>query len=64
MEYNGIVRTRDEGTRLVESLGNNKVLMLAQHGVIVVGDSVADAYDNLYYVERAARTMILAYSTG
>jgi ribulose-5-phosphate 4-epimerase/fuculose-1-phosphate aldolase len=38
--------------------------MMGNHGVLVVGETVADAYDTLYYLERACRTLVLAYSTG
>ena len=31
---------------------------------MVVGETVADAFDQLYYLERACRTLVLAYSTG
>jgi ribulose-5-phosphate 4-epimerase/fuculose-1-phosphate aldolase len=41
-----------------------KVLVMASHGVMVVGDSVADAFTRLYYFERAAETYIKALWTG
>ena len=40
------------------------MLMCAHHGVIVVGPTVAEAFDDLYYLERAAKLQILAMSTG
>jgi ribulose-5-phosphate 4-epimerase/fuculose-1-phosphate aldolase len=39
-------------------------LFLANHGVIVCGDSVARAFDELYYLERACMVQVLAESTG
>jgi len=38
--------------------------MMANHGVTTVAPTVAEAFDAMYHLERAARTMVLAYSTG
>jgi len=54
----------DEAERLSTTLGDSAVLILGNHGVIVVGDSVARAFDDLYYFERACETLVLALSTG
>ncbi len=43
---------------------SRKVLVMANHGVMVVGDSVADTFNRLYYFERAAETYIKALWTG
>jgi ribulose-5-phosphate 4-epimerase/fuculose-1-phosphate aldolase len=64
MSFGGLAHHRHEGERIAASLGANKVLMMANHGVTVVAASVAQAYDLLYYFERACQTMILAGSTG
>jgi ribulose-5-phosphate 4-epimerase/fuculose-1-phosphate aldolase len=39
-------------------------MFLANHGVIVVGPSVAEAFDLMYYLERACRLQVLARSMG
>src|SRR5712671_1992620 len=62
--YNGLVLDNAEGDRLARVLGEKRVLFLASHGVIVVGPSVAEAFDLLYYLERACRLQVLARSTG
>ena len=62
--FNGLVLDREEGDRLVKVMDGKRVLMHANHGVIVCGDSVAEAFDDLYYLERAAEVQILAMSTG
>jgi ribulose-5-phosphate 4-epimerase/fuculose-1-phosphate aldolase len=62
--YNGLVVDEAEGDRLAEVLGDKRVLFLANHGVIVAGPSVAEAFDLLYYLERACRLQVLARSTG
>jgi len=45
-------------------IGDKTVLFMANHGISTVGASVADAYDKLYYVERAAQVQIYAMWTG
>jgi ribulose-5-phosphate 4-epimerase/fuculose-1-phosphate aldolase len=62
--YNGPALDEAEGDRMVAALGDKRVLFLANHGVIVVGASVAEAFDELYYLERACQTQILAQSMG
>lgn len=62
--YNGLVVDNAEGDRLAAALGDKRVLFLANHGVIVVGAGVAEAFDALYYLERACRLQVLARSMG
>jgi ribulose-5-phosphate 4-epimerase/fuculose-1-phosphate aldolase len=57
--YNGLVVDDAEGDRLARVLGAKRVLFLANHGVIVVGPSVAEAFDSLYYLERACRPEVV-----
>lgn len=62
--YHGAADHAEEGERLAETLGARDVLFLAHHGVLVVGPSVAKAFDDLYFLERAAMVQVLAQSTG
>ena len=62
--FNGLVLDNVEGERLVGVMNGKRVLMHKHHGVIVCGASVAEAFDDLYYLERAAEVQILAMSTG
>jgi ribulose-5-phosphate 4-epimerase/fuculose-1-phosphate aldolase len=62
--YGGLVVDDGEGDRLARLLGSKRVLFLANHGVIVVGPTVAQAFDALYYLERAARLQVQARATG
>lgn len=64
MTYNGVADSTEEGRRVAGVLGARRVLVMANHGVLVTGRSVAEAYDELYYFERSCRTLVLAYSTG
>ena len=49
--YGGLAENDDEGARLVRVLGNKSIMMMGNHGVLVTGSSVAQAFDNLYYFE-------------
>jgi ribulose-5-phosphate 4-epimerase/fuculose-1-phosphate aldolase len=63
-DYHGLVLDTAEGERLARALGTKSVLMLGNHGVLVVGSSVPDAFERLYFLERAAQAQVLALSTG
>jgi ribulose-5-phosphate 4-epimerase/fuculose-1-phosphate aldolase len=62
--YQGAADHAREGERLASVLGKRDVLFLASHGVVVAGPSVAKAFDDLYFLERAAKVQVLAQSTG
>lgn len=64
-EYAGMALDNSEGARVASLLGDDKsVLFLGNHGVVVVGSTVAEAFDELYYLEKAAQLQVLAMSTG
>jgi ribulose-5-phosphate 4-epimerase/fuculose-1-phosphate aldolase len=64
-DYAGMALDDTEGERVASLLGDDKsVLFLGNHGVIVIGESVAEAFDELYYLEKAAQLQVLALSTG
>ena len=63
-EYNGLVLDDAEAERIAAKLAGAAVLFLANHGVIVRGPSVAWAFDDLYYLERACMHQVLAQGTG
>ncbi|HAA90860.1 MAG TPA: aldolase [Rhodospirillaceae bacterium] len=63
-DYNGIALSVEEGDRMAAKLGNKSILMMGSHGVMVTGHTVAHAYDDLYYLERACEVQVLALSTG
>ena len=64
-EFGGLA-FEDEGTRCAGMLNDPKikVMIMGNHGVLVIGDSVADTFNRLYYFERAAETYIRALQTG
>ena len=62
--YSGIADQHEEGERLVGVLGNHNSMLMGNHGVLVTAATVAEAFEELYFLERAAKTLVLAYSTG
>jgi len=62
--YGGIAFDAAEGERMARALGNRDLLMLANHGVVVLGPDVASAFDDLYFLERCCMMQVLAMSTG
>jgi ribulose-5-phosphate 4-epimerase/fuculose-1-phosphate aldolase len=62
--YTGPAFDTAEGARLAGIIGDKGVLFMANHGITTVGASVAQAYDRLYYIERAAQVQIYAMWTG
>jgi ribulose-5-phosphate 4-epimerase/fuculose-1-phosphate aldolase len=63
--FAGMALCEEEGERVARLLGEGRtVLLLANHGVLVTGASVAAAFDEMYYFERAAETLLTCYSTG
>ena len=63
-DYSGFALDSGEGRRMAAALGDKSVLLLRNHGVAVTGVSIADAFNTLYFFERAAMTQILAQSSG
>lgn len=62
--YTGLASSLEEGERLAALMGDRTVLFLKNHGVVTIGDTVAQAYRRLYKLEKACQTQILAMSTG
>jgi len=62
--YAGLAFAVEEGERLADALGDKRVLFMSNHGVLVVGETIAEAFNDLYYLERACQVQVLARSTG
>jgi ribulose-5-phosphate 4-epimerase/fuculose-1-phosphate aldolase len=63
--YGGLA-FEDEGARCATLLTDpkQKVMIMGNHGVLVLGDSVADTFNRMYYFERSCETYIRALQTG
>jgi ribulose-5-phosphate 4-epimerase/fuculose-1-phosphate aldolase len=65
MAYGGLVDAAAEGARFGAVIGDEiTVVMLENHGVMVIGTDVADAWQKLYFLERACQIQVMAQSTG
>lgn len=62
--YGGMADTESEGARLAALLGNRSRLMMGNHGVMVVANTIGEAFDDMYTIERACQILVQAYSTG
>jgi len=62
--YNGLALDEAEGDRIAASMGDADIVFMRNHGVMVVGATIAEAWDDLYYLERACEAQLLAESTG
>lgn len=63
-DYEGIATRDDEKERLVKNLGNSFNLILRNHGTLSIGRSVGEAFQRMYFLEKACRYQILATSGG
>ena len=62
--FGGLADNDAEGKRIARALGNHSVLLMGNHGVTITAASVAEAFEDLYFFERAAKTLMLAYASG
>jgi ribulose-5-phosphate 4-epimerase/fuculose-1-phosphate aldolase len=62
--YSGLALDNAEGDRIGAALGDADLLFLKNHGVMVTGPNVAEAWDDLYYLERAAEVQLKAMASG
>jgi ribulose-5-phosphate 4-epimerase/fuculose-1-phosphate aldolase len=62
--FNGIAVQTNEGDRMAAAMGDKRILFLANHGVVVVGENIARAFDDFYYLERACQVQVLAMQCG
>ena len=62
--YNGLALDEAEGDRIAASMGEADIAFMRNHGVMVLGASIAEAWDDMYYLERACEVQRLALSTG
>ena len=59
-DYEGVVLEMDERARLIANLGDCEVMLLRNHGVLALGHTVAQAFNNAYRLERACRSQLMA----
>jgi ribulose-5-phosphate 4-epimerase/fuculose-1-phosphate aldolase len=63
-DYEGLALELEEQARLTRDLGGHKAMILRNHGLLACGESVAEAFDLMYYLERACQSQINAMAGG
>lgn len=63
-DYEGIALDLAERERLVASLGEHRVMILRNHGLLAGGRSIAEAFLNIYFLERACQAQVKALAGG
>ncbi|NEO34185.1 MAG: class II aldolase/adducin family protein [Symploca sp. SIO3C6] len=63
-DYEGISLNLDERERLVASLGDKKCLILRNHGLLTVGETVAEAFYYMYYLNKACEIQVNVLSSN
>ena len=53
----------EESNKMAACIGNNRVLLMSNHGILTTGQTVAQAFDELFYFEKACETYITSLST-
>lgn len=62
--YEGIALDLDERDRLVHDLGPHQAMILRNHGLLAAGRTIPEAFDHIYYLERACQAQVAALSGG
>jgi ribulose-5-phosphate 4-epimerase/fuculose-1-phosphate aldolase len=63
-DYEGVALDLPEQRRLVRDLGRNNAMILRNHGLLTCGATVAEAFDLIYYLERACQAQVGAMASG
>jgi len=62
--YSGIVNAEEEGFHIAEALGNNKALILKNHGILAVGRSIEAAVWWVFALEKCCKTQVFSFIMG
>ena len=62
--FGGMADDTEEGNRIAHAFGNHSVLMMGNHGLSVIADTVAEAFEQVYFFEKAAEIQMRAYASG
>jgi len=62
--YGGMADTKEEGARLASLLTDKRRLLMGNHGVMVTAQTIGEAFDDIWTLERACQILVTAWSTG
>lgn len=63
-DFEGVALNHDERPRLVADLGDKTAMILRNHGTLVTGRSVAEAFTTMYFLERSCEMQVAAQAGG
>ena len=63
-DYDGQASPTDQRKKMIADLGQHWALILRNHGLLVTGRTAAEAFNNIYYLERACQAQVAALSAG
>ena len=63
-DYEGIALDLDERRRLIASMGDKNAMILRNHGLLTLGDTIPKAFTRAYYLEKACQIQLDAMATG
>ncbi len=63
-DYEGVALDLDERERLIASMGDKNAMILRNHGLLTLGDSIPKAFTRAYYLEKACQIQLDAMATG
>jgi ribulose-5-phosphate 4-epimerase/fuculose-1-phosphate aldolase len=63
-DFEGVTVREEEGTRLVQNLGDKRILMLKNHGPVVMGKTLPDAFIKYWVLQRACEIQLATMSMG
>jgi ribulose-5-phosphate 4-epimerase/fuculose-1-phosphate aldolase len=63
-EYEGVALSTDEQERLIQDLGGHRAMILRNHGLLTAGETIARAFHEIYFLERACQAQVKALSGG
>ena len=63
-DYEGVALDHDERERIVADLGDKNALLLRNHGTLTCGETAADAFNRMFFLERACKMQVMALSAG
>ena len=61
-DYEGVALFEEEKERLVKDLGDARLMILRNHGTLALGKNVAEAFTNIYFLEKACSYQVRALS--
>ena len=63
-DYEGIALNLDERERLVKDIGDKTLMLLRNHGTLSVGETAANCWTGMFFLERACKQQVMALSAG